>query len=374
MLTGANVEVVLEITVRELRKMAGEGRDEDRVFHYLPFCFAGSRVMLWSQLQRGNPLMMSMDLNNLQQEMATAAPHYFMNVPALLERIKNGVAQRIGGMGAGVRLLSGRAGEGYRRKLQGQAGLIDHAWLAAGRALLFPRIKRLIGRNLEFLVCGSAPLNEETQRWFEMIGLAVYQVYGLTETTAIVTIDDTRGATPGRVGFAIEGCQIRVSEHGELLCRGPNVFMGYWNRPEATAEVLREGWLHTGDQAEVDGTGSVRIIGRVKDVLVPESGHNIAPAPLEERLVGADGVEQAVVVGHGRPFLTAIITGSAANGELDRVRDEVNAQLPHYMRLRKVFHAPEPFSVENGLLTANQKIKRAAIEAHYRDAIEQMYR
>jgi long-chain acyl-CoA synthetase len=118
----------------------------------------------------------------------------------------------------------------------------------------------------------------------------------------------------------------------------------------------------------------VRIIGRVKDVLVPESGHNIAPAPLEERLVGADGVEQAIVVGHGRPFLTAIITGSAANGELDRVRDEVNAQLPHYMRLRKVFHAPEPFSVENGLLTANQKIKRAAIEAHYRDAIEQMYR
>jgi long-chain acyl-CoA synthetase len=223
-------------------------------------------------------------------------------------------------------------------------------------------------------VCGSAPLSEETQRWFEMLGIPVYQVYGLTETTAIVTVDDTSHVTPGRVGRAIDGCEIATSEHGELLCRGPNVFRGYWNKPEATAAVLRDGWFHTGDQVDLDARGNVKIIGRVKEVLVPESGHNVAPAPLEQRVLEAStGIEHALVVGHGRPYLTAIVSGKVTPPELERVLDTVNASLPHYMRLRRMVCAPEPFSIENGLLTANQKLKRKAIEERYRDAIEQMY-
>jgi long-chain acyl-CoA synthetase len=152
------------------------------------------------------------------------------------------------------------------------------------------------------------------------------------------------------------------------------VFVGYWNRPEATATVLRDGWLHTGDQAEIDASGNVKIVGRVKEVLVPESGHNVAPAPLEQRLIAlSDRLQQAVVVGHGRPFLTALVTGSLDDAELERVRDAVNAGLPHYMRLRKLHRVPELFTPENGLLTANQKLKRKAIEERYRGAIDQMY-
>jgi long-chain acyl-CoA synthetase len=370
-----NVDHVLAVTVRELSRMAGTARHEDRVFHYLPFCFAGSRVMLWSQLLRGNPLMLSSDLIQLQQELQAALPHYFMNVPALLERIRRGVLQRLQGIGGAVFALYTRAADAYARRATAALSVADRVVLTLAERALFPRIKRLIGPNLEFLVCGSAPLSEETQRWFEMLGIAVYQVYGLTETTAIITVDDTSQVTAGRVGRAIDGCELITGEHGELLCRGPNIFRGYWNKPDATAAVLRDGWFHTGDQGEIDEHGNVKIIGRVKEVLVPESGHNVAPAPLEQRVLEAStGIEHALVVGHGRPYLTAIVSGKVSTPELDRVRDTVNASLPHYMRLRRMVCAPEPFSIENGLLTANQKLKRTAIEERYRDAIEQMYR
>jgi long-chain acyl-CoA synthetase len=208
-----------------------------------------------------------------------------------------------------------------------------------------------------------------------MIGMPVYQVYGLTETTGIVTIDDTKNVSLGRVGYAVPGCELKLSDEGELLCRGPNVFSGYWNRPEATAAVLVDGWLRTGDQAELDARGSLKVIGRVKDVIVPASGHNVAPAPIEDMLQqAAHGIQQAVVVGHGRPYLTALVTGDVDPALLDRALERINAGLPHYQRVRKLYRAPEPFTPENGLLTANQKLRRAMIEARYRDAIEEMYR
>lgn len=375
-LNAGNVAYMLEVTVRELRRMSGSGRSEDRVYHYLPFCFAGSRIMLWSQLQRGNPLMVGTDLARLQQELAAAAPHYCLNVPALLERIRNGVGEKLRGAGAPVLALYERAVAAHAAREAGRAlGVLERAALRLGQRVLFPRIKKQIGANLEFLACGSAPLSEQTQRWFQMIGIPVYQVYGLTETTAIVTIDDTTRVTPGRVGPAIGGCEVKLGENSELLCRGPNVFPGYYGRPADSAAVLRDGWFHTGDQAEIDGSGNVKIIGRVKEVLVPESGHNVAPEPIEQRLCDASpAIEQALVLGHGRPYLVAIVTGRVDDAELARVQEVVNAQLPHYQRLRKLWRAPEPFTAEKRLLTANQKLRRKAIESFYRDAIERMYR
>jgi long-chain acyl-CoA synthetase len=374
LLTTSNIDFMLDVTVERIARMTGTGRAEDRVFHYLPFCFAGSRIMLWSQLRRGNPLFLSTDLGNLQEEMKTAAPHYFLNVPVLLERIKAGVETKLAAKGGVLHAL-------YRRAMRAatdpaeQLGVADRAALALAQRVLFPRIKQLLGANLEFLVCGSAPLSEQTQRWFQLLGLPIYQVYGLTETTGIVTIDDTEHVVAGRVGHAVPGCEMRVSDGGELLCRGPNIFPGYWRRPEASAEILRDGWFHTGDQAELDANGCLKIIGRLKDVIVPASGHNVAPAPLEDRLQrAAAGIEQVVVVGHGRPYLTALVTGDIAESELDAVCAAVNAALPHYQRLRKAYRVPEPFTPDNGMLTANQKLRRNAIEARYRDAIEEMYR
>jgi long-chain acyl-CoA synthetase len=373
-LDGDNVEHMLRVTVRELSKMARRRRGGERVFHYLPFCFAGSRIVLWSQLYRGRPLMLGTDLNQLHQELKTANPHFYLNVPMLLERIQREASQRIQERGAVIAALFERAVRAHAAEQQHAARASDRVVSALARAVLFPRIKRMIGENLEFLICGSAPLREDTQRWFHMLGIPVYQVYGLTETTAIATIDDTKKVRIGRVGHAIEGCELRLGEQGELLCRGPNVFRGYWNRPEASAAVLEGGWFHTGDRVELDDQGSVKLIGRVKDVLVLESGHNVPPELIEQRLTGAlCGVEQAVVVGHGRPYVAAIVTGAIPEADLQRMSEVVNAELPHYMRVRKLFRAPEPFTAENGLLTANQKLKRKAIESRYEHAIEQMY-
>jgi len=373
-LNGDNVAYMLDVTVERIARMTGKGRSEDRVFHYLPFCFAGSRIMLWSQLRRGNPLWMSTDLANLQDEMKGATPHYFLNVPVLLERIKNGVEGKLKAAKGPVAVLYARAINAARAPREAQKPLDRLALIVAKRAL-FPRIKKLIGPNLEFLVCGSAPLSAETQAWFNLLGIPVYQVYGLTETTGIVTIDDTDNVRIGRVGHAVPGCELKVSEDGELLCRGPNIFPGYYRRPEATADVLRDGWFHTGDQVELDAAGSLRVIGRLKDVIVPESGHNVAPQPIEERLQrAAASIEQAVVVGHGRPFLTALVTGNITPADLDSVIAEVNKELPHYQRLRKVQLIAEPFTPDNGMLTANQKLRRKAIEQRYRETIEEMYR
>jgi long-chain acyl-CoA synthetase len=373
-LNAQNVDYMLNVTVERIARMTTPGRSEDRVFHYLPFCFAGSRIMLWSQLQRGNPLWMSTDLGHLQDEMRGAKPHYFLNVPVLLERIKNGVEGKLSATKGPVLAIYKRAVAASRQARDEQKP-VDRAALMIARRVLFPRIKKLIGENLEFLVCGSAPLSAETQGWFKLLGIPVYQVYGLTETTGIVTIDDTSHVRIGRVGHAVPGCEMRVSDDGELLCRGPNIFAGYFGRPEATADVLRDGWFHTGDQVELDKDGSLQIIGRLKDVIVPESGHNVAPAPIEDRLQrAAPNIEQAVVVGHGRPFLTALVTGNITPAQLDSVLAQVNQELPHYQRLRKAQLITEPFTPDNGMLTANQKLRRKAIEQRYRDTIEEMYR
>jgi long-chain acyl-CoA synthetase len=371
--TVANVDFMLQRTTERLREMVGERAGDDRVFHYLPFCFAGSRIQLWSQLARANALMVSTDLNNLVVELGTAAPHYFLNVPTLLERIKLGVGNKLKERGGLVYALYRAAIDAAARSEKGRAGMADKLALNIGRRIIFPKIRQQIGKNLEFLICGSAPLSEDTQAWFQTVGIPVYQVYGLTETTAIVTMDRKGLAKPGYVGRAIEGVELKVSDEGELLVRGTNIFPEYWKRPDATQKSLQGGWFHTGDMAELTGEGDLKIVGRLKDLLVPESGHNVAPGPIEEKLASLLPGAQVMVVGHARPYLSVIVTGSVPEPELQKALDQVNEELPHYRRLRRFYLAPEPFSIENGLLTANQKLKRAAVEQHYASAISGMY-
>jgi long-chain acyl-CoA synthetase len=375
MLTAANVEHMLPIVRDALDRLMGPRATEDRVFHYLPFCFAGSRLVLWVCLFRGNPITASTDLDALATELAAAEPQYFLNVPALLERIKNGVEQKVRDQG-GVGLRLYEAGRrAWLRRAAGEGGAVDAAVVAVARRVVFDRIRQRIGPRLECLICGSAPLGDDTQRWFEMLGIPVYQVYGLTETTGIVTMDEPGQAVPGRVGHVIEGCEARLGEGDELQVRGPNVFSGYWNLPEATAESFTEdGWFRTGDQAEVDARGNWRIVGRVKNILVPSSGHNVAPEPIEQRIVErTPGVAHAVVMGHGRPHLTAVVSGEVDRATVQASIDAINAELPHYRRVRAFHLTGEAFTPENGLLTANQKLKRPALEAHFREAVAALY-
>jgi long-chain acyl-CoA synthetase len=374
MLTSGNIDHMLSCTKVRLDQLTGPREVSDRVFHYLPFCFAGSWILLLSCLSRNSVLTMSMDLTKLAEEIGAAAPNYFLNVPTLLERIRTGVEGQIHKRGGMIAKIFDRANASWLRLDAKAPHPWDFFWLGLAGLLIFPSIRKKLGTNLRALICGSAPLARETQLFFMMLGIRVLQVYGLTETTAICTMDDPSRVDPGRVGPAIPGIEMKVGENSEIVVRGPNIFPGYWRRPKQTAAALRDGWFHTGDQGEVDANGNWRITGRLKNLIILNSGHNIAPEPIEEELFRAvSGAQHVMLVGNGRSFLAALVTGTVNGADIDSQLERVNAPLPHYRKIRKYHLAPELFTIENGLLTANGKLRRDAIAARYAAEIEQMY-
>ena len=374
-LTAGNVGHMLANTSSRLQSLMNGKREGDRVFHYLPFCFAGSWIMLLTCLLRLNQLIMNTDLGQMAADMRLAEADYFLNVPALLERMRKAVDEQLWKTGGLVLGIYTKAKSAWMRKQEGKASLSDSVWLTVARMAVFPTIrKKMIGGNLRALICGSAPLNVETQLFFMMLGIPVLQVYGLTETTAICTMDDPAGKVePGRVGPAIAGIEMKLAEQEEITVRGPNVFAGYWNRPQETAQVLRDGWFHTGDQGEVNAAGNWKVVGRIKNLVVLGSGHNVAPEPIEEKLVQILSGGQVVLIGNGRGYLSAVVTGDVSREKVQDAIDRINAETPHYKQIRAFHVRGEAFSIENGLLTANGKLKRDAIAAKLQDEIEEMY-
>ena len=177
------------------------------------------------------------------------------------------------------------------------------------------------------------------------------------------------------MGPAVPRIEMKLGADQEILVRGPNIFPGYWNRPEETAKVLRDGWFHTGDQGEVNSNGNWRIIGRIKNLLILSSGHNVAPEPIEEKLLAAlTGAQQVVLVGHGRSYLTAIVAGDMKHERVAAEIESLNAGLPHYKRIHGFHVEPQALTIESGLLTANGKLRRNAITEHFAQQIEMLYR
>lgn len=374
-LTAGNIGFMLPRTKSRLDLLMGGNRSTERVFHYLPFCFAGSWILLMTCLLRNSTLILSSDLTKLADEIRLAQPHYFLNVPIVLERMRAGIEAKLRERGGAAKLLFERGMAAHFRQAEGVAGAFDPIWLALARKLVFSKIKEGIGQNLKALICGSAPLQLKTQLFFMMLGIPVLQVYGLTETTAICTMDHPQQFVPGKVGQAIPGIEMKLGPGDEILVRGPNIFAGYWNRPEETQRSFVGGWFRTGDQGQVDQLGNWSIIGRVKDVIVLSSGHNVAPEPLEQMLIQAlPEAGHVMVVGQGRKFLAAIITGDLTRERVQKALEDINAGLPHYKRIRAFHISREPFTIEGGLLTANGKLKRAAIENRFREEIESLYR
>jgi len=374
-LTAANVGFMLGCTAARLDQLMDGRSGQDGIFHYLPFSFCASWIAVLTFLKRGSLVTLNSDLAKIPSDMPAVAPHYFLNVPQLLERMRRGVDEQIAQKGGIAQAIYSRAKAAWPRKGSAhQSG--DGIWLWFADTLVFPTIrKKMVGENLKALICGSAPLIPETQEYFRMLGIPVLQVYGLTETTGICTMDDPASPVPGRVGPAIPGIEMRLGENDEIVVRGPNIFTGYWNRPQQTAEVLRDGWFHSGDQGEQDGSGSWRIVGRIKNLIVLGSGHKIAPETIEDEIARVlPGAQQVVVVGNGRGYLSAIVTGIVTADQVQAALDAVNPELPHYKQVRAFVLRPEPFSIENGMLTANGKLKRDLIAARMKNEIDDMYR
>jgi long-chain acyl-CoA synthetase len=372
-LTSANVGFMLGCTSARLDQLMG-GRSSDRIFHYLPFSFCASWIAMLTFLVRGSQVTLNTDLTKIPTDMPAVAPHYFLNVPQLLERMRRGVDEQIAQKGGIALTVYSRARAAWSRKEKPQPS--DALWLWLANTIVFPTIrKKMVGENLKALICGSAPLTPETQDYFSMLGIPVLQVYGLTETTGICTMDNPAHPLPGLVGPAIPGIEMRLGDNDEIVVQGPNVFPGYWNRPQQTQDVLRDGWFHTGDQGEMDASGNWRIVGRIKNLIVLGSGHKIAPETVEEEVARhLPGAPQVVIVGNGRGYLSVIITGNVTNTQAQAALDAVNPQLPHYKQVRAFVLRPDSFSIENGLLTPNGKLKRDLISARMKSEIDGMYR
>jgi long-chain acyl-CoA synthetase len=389
-LKAGNISFMLGATHARLDQLMGVRQEPEKVFQYAPFCFAAARILLLTSLSRNSVLMLSTDLTKIADELKIAAPNYFVNVPMFLERVRRKVEESIQKRGGFAANIFFRAQKAYQRK-QGSGGAWgDRLWLSLGNALVFPAIRKNVGPNLKALICGSAPLSADTQLFFTMLGIPVLQVYGLTETTAICTMDEPGKVEPGRVGRAVPGVEMITADNGEILVRGPHVFPGYWQRPAATAKALEGGWFHTGDQGEADASGNWRITGRLKNLIILNSGHNIAPEPIEQALAAdLPEAQQVVLVGNQRSYLAALVTTAGANGSsnaassagthgIDRGRiqsvlDTLNTELPHYKQIRAFYVLAEPFSMENGLLTTMGKLKRDAISERFAAEIEALY-
>jgi long-chain acyl-CoA synthetase len=259
------------------------------------------------------------------------------------------------------------------------------------------RLQDVFGPRMKWLGAGGAPLPVPVAEAYHKAGLIIYQGYGLTESAPVISFNRENRCKIGTVGEAIPGVEIRIGSDGEVLTRGPHVMKGYWNNPEATAEALQDGWLHTGDLGELDADGYLKITGRKKELLVMSNGKKVVPNYIEGLLLGDSCIDQAVVVGEGRNFLTALIVphwanlrealkaeGVAVDGEptanpavQNHLRRRIDASLRDVSsceQIKKFVVLPQPFSVEKDELTVSLKLRRNVIVGKYRSELDRLYK
>jgi long-chain acyl-CoA synthetase len=330
-----------------------------------------------------------------------ARPTIVAAVPRFFELIQGRIRSEVrkaGGWRERVFLTALRLGA--KRVHAGVGGLANPLeWLLdliAG-ALVRPRLRQRFGGRLQALISGGAPLHPEVGLFFTALGLPVYQGYGQTEAGPLISVNRPGRARMHSVGEPLPEVELRITQDGEIVVRGPMLMLGYWRNEEATRDVLRDGWLHTGDIGALDADGQLRITDRKKDIIISSGGDNISPARVEALLCRQPEIGQAMVYGDRRPHLVAVIVPEpgwlkawaetagkpvdpqALAGDCDlaealrRAVDETNSRLSLHERVRKIVIAPTPFSVENGTLTPTLKIRRHVIAGAYGAALEALY-
>ncbi|MGW2028678.1 AMP-dependent synthetase/ligase [Streptomyces sp. NPDC001811] len=335
-------------------------------------------------------------------------PTFLVGVPYLFEKIHEtgrATAEKLGRAASFDRAerVAVRFGEAHLRKFLGTGkgpgpGLYA-AW-ALYDLLVYRRIRKELGGRTRYAISGGSPLDRDLNLFFLAAGIAVYEGYGLTETSAAATIVPPLSPRPGTVGRPVPGVRVRLADDGEVLIRGGVVFTSYWNDPAATDAVLHDGWFATGDLGAFDDDGYLSITGRKKDILVTSGGKNVSPSVLEDRLRSRPPVGQCLVVGDNRPFVAALITLDAAavahwlsvrklppdtplsalvrderlRAEVQKAVDHANEAVSRAESIRAFTLVEGEFTEENGLLTPSLKVKRHAVTAAYAEQIEELYR
>ena len=396
MLTHGNFMFELGVAVDELQELFGE---DGATLLFLPLAHVLARIVQVGCVRSRTRLAHSADIATLLPDLAAYRPTFVLAVPRIFEKMFNVASQRATADGRGR--LFDRAAEtaiAWSRGLdRGGPSLAVRARHAAYSRLVYGRLREALG-GCRYAVSGGAPLGDRLGHFYRGIGLTVLEGYGLTETTAAITVNTPEAHKVGTVGRPLPGTAVRVADDGELMCRGGQVFAGYWNDEPATAEVLeRDGWLHTGDIGEVDDEGFVRITGRKREILVTAGGKNVAPAMLEDRLRAHWLVSQCLVVGDGQPFIAALVTldqesaaeWAAANGKSRRLSDlasdadlraeiaaavdEANQAVSRAESIRKFTILDHDWTEEGGQLTPSLKLKRSVVLRQCRDEIADLY-
>lgn len=395
MISHRNVLFMLERGDRVL-----DVREGDEQLCFLPLSHILERLIsVEMPIYKGTRVNFAESPETVFDNLREVSPHGFTAVPRLWEKLYSAIMDQRREATAFGRWAFDRAlRAGQARNAAARPG----PWLRLRHAfwdvLVLKNLRDLIGmRRIRRATTGAAPIAPELIEWFQAIGVPLYEGYGMTETTAIISLNTPGRHQLGSVGVPLPDTEVRIGADGEILVRGGHIFQGYWKRPEQTAEALRDGWLHTGDSGRLDD-GVLTITGRIKDIIITAGGKNIAPAVIESRLKFSPFIADAVVIGDRRRYLTCLVLIDRDNVETWAQRqqvpfsdfrslcraeavqaliggliDEVNQHLAQVEQIKYFRLIDVMLTADDEELTATMKLKRARVEARYRDLIESMY-
>ncbi|MEB3051880.1 long-chain fatty acid--CoA ligase [Mycolicibacter sp. MYC123] len=376
--------------------------DGQRLLVFLPLAHVLARALTLGAFANRVTVGFTSDIKNLLPMFAVFKPTVVVSVPRVFEKVYNTAAQNAASDGKGkIFEMAAQTAVDFSEALDsGRPGLLLRAKHALFDKLVYRKLRAALGGDCRASVSGGAPLGERLGHFYRGVGLSIYEGYGLTETTAAVTVNPVGGIKVGTVGTLVPGNSMRIAEDGELLVRGGVVFGGYWGNEAATAEAFTDGWFRTGDLAAIDDEGYLKITGRKKEIIVTAGGKNVAPAVLEDQLRAHPLISQAMVVGDARPFIGALITidpeaiegwkqrnskaatASVADlagdpdllAEVDAAVKQANLSVSHAESIRKFSILPVDFTEATGELTPTMKVKRNVVAEKFADAIEAIYR
>ncbi|GMV42969.1 MAG: long-chain acyl-CoA synthetase [Myxococcales bacterium] len=377
---------------------------DDCSLSYLPLSHIAEQMFsIHLPITGGYPIWFAEGLDKLKDNLPEARPTIFLAVPRVWEKFAAALQGKLAlatGFKAKLvdfaRSTARQVGE-LRKRGEEPTGLLALRYAVADR-LVLSKVKAAIGLDRgRLLVTGAAPISRDVLDFFLSLDLLIYEVYGQSEGSGPTSFNQPGAVKFGTVGQALPGVDVLIAPDGEILVRGDNVFMGYFKAPEATAEALSDGWLHSGDVGELTETGHLRITDRKKDLIITAGGKNVAPQNIEARLKDLDLVSQAVVIGDSRPYLVALLTldpeaaavFASANGlpsdlaalaahpkvraHLERGIERVNEGLARYETVKRFEILSSDFSVDGGELTPTLKVKRKVVNEKHGDAIARLY-
>ncbi len=355
---------------------------DDCTIAFLPSAHIAQRVVVeLLPIREGGCIWFSEGLAKLPHELRTIRPTFFLAPPRVWERVYSTVAAEIKKRPAAVRRLFytaiGLGAEASRRRQQGQA---VPGWMRTSLRifdrLVFSKIRERLGGRMRLAASGAAPLSKDLAEFYGAIGMPLVEGYGLTEG-GVALLNPFNRPKAGSIGKLLPGVEARIEDDGELMLRGASVFSGYYKDPEATAMVLREGWLATGDIVECDADGYYYITGRKKELIVASNGKKIYPSRIEGMLKKEPAINQVLLIGDRMPYVTALLT---VHGSPDEARESVekavkavNKQLASFEQVRKFKILERDFSIEEGELTPTMKVRRNRVLENHRALVSEMY-